>query len=96
LTLSVFESESDQKYENKYDIDDIRFYPILHPCSAVSNNTLRPGKDCILEILLTISQIILNLTNNFLNKKVVNAYYAKQISLDLSWNMTILCLFIRL
>jgi hypothetical protein len=28
MTLSVFESESDQKYENKYDIDDIRSYPI--------------------------------------------------------------------
>jgi hypothetical protein len=28
LILSVFESESDQKYENKYDIGDIRPYPI--------------------------------------------------------------------
>jgi hypothetical protein len=32
LTLSVFESKSDQKYENKYDISDIRLYPIrFHP-----------------------------------------------------------------
>jgi len=32
LTLSVFESESDQKYKNKYDINDIRPYPIcFHP-----------------------------------------------------------------
>jgi len=28
LILSVFESEFDQKYENKYDISDIRLYPI--------------------------------------------------------------------
>jgi len=28
LTLSVFKSESNQKYENKYDIDDIRPYLI--------------------------------------------------------------------
>jgi len=34
LILSVFESESEseQKYENKYNIDDIRLYPIrFHP-----------------------------------------------------------------
>jgi hypothetical protein len=32
LTLSVFESESDQNYENKYGIGDIRPYPIrFHP-----------------------------------------------------------------
>jgi hypothetical protein len=30
--LSVFESESEHKYENKYDISDIRPYPIrFHP-----------------------------------------------------------------
>jgi hypothetical protein len=30
--LSVFESESGHKYENKYDISDIRLYPIrFHP-----------------------------------------------------------------
>jgi len=28
LTLSLLESESDQKYENKYDIIDIYLYPI--------------------------------------------------------------------
>ena len=27
-TLSVFESESEQKYENKYSMSDIRSYPI--------------------------------------------------------------------
>jgi len=33
LTLSVFEPESDQKYEKKYDIDDIRPYLIrFHLC----------------------------------------------------------------
>jgi len=32
LTLSVFESESDKKYKNKYDIGDIRPYLIrFHP-----------------------------------------------------------------
>ena len=32
LTLSVFESESDQKYENKYDIGDICPYLVrFHP-----------------------------------------------------------------
>ena len=31
-TLSVFESESEQKYENKYNMSDIRSYPIrFHP-----------------------------------------------------------------
>ena len=49
MILSVFESESDQKYENKYDISDIRPYPIrFHPYSRVKSqlreiSQLRPG-----------------------------------------------------
>ena len=32
MTISVFESKSGQKYENKYNIGDIRPYPIrFHP-----------------------------------------------------------------
>ena len=33
-SLSVFESESERKYENKYNISDIRPYPVrFHPYS---------------------------------------------------------------
>ena len=42
MTLSVFESESGQKYENKCNISDIRPYPIrFHPYSvlALENRT---------------------------------------------------------
>ena len=42
LTLSVFESESDQKYENKYNISDIRSYPIrFHPYSFIQLSLIR-------------------------------------------------------
>jgi hypothetical protein len=36
-TLSLFECESNQKYENKYDISDIRPYPIrFHPKEEIA------------------------------------------------------------
>jgi hypothetical protein len=40
LTISVFESESGQKYENKRNINDIRPYPIrFHPQAQLKKNT---------------------------------------------------------
>jgi hypothetical protein len=37
MSISVFESESEHKYENKYDISDIRPYAIrFHPCTLVA------------------------------------------------------------
>ena len=38
MTLSVFESESGQKYENKYNIGDIRPYPIRFLSSSVTGS----------------------------------------------------------
>jgi hypothetical protein len=47
LTLSVFEYESRKKYENKYNISDIRLYPI---CSfiIVANNDGTAVRACSL------------------------------------------------
>jgi hypothetical protein len=41
LTLSVFESESDQKYKNNYDIGDIHSYPIrFHPYVCTTSSIM--------------------------------------------------------